>query len=75
MKTVVLQSRIKRLGCIWKDRTDYGDADDIRCIDKARQALEMYYKPGQPGTDVPYIKNREWRVAIKETSYHVVAQY
>ena len=71
MKLVVLQCRIKRLGCPWKDYMQYGTDEQIANVDSARQALQTV-RPGGTIAEDSYIKKREWRVVIKETTEHVV---
>ena len=68
MKLVVLQRRIKRLGCIWKDHTYYPLAE----MAPAKQDLAKYNPGGVYSTD-NYVKKREWRLVIRETIEQVIS--
>ena len=69
-KEIVLQKRIKRLGCIWKDHYHYNTTDHARSLDIARAAL-IDRRTGALG-EVPYTKKREWRVIVREIVEHVI---
>jgi hypothetical protein len=49
----------------------YGTDEQIANVDSARQALQTV-RPGGTIAEDSYIKKREWRVVIKETTEHVV---
>jgi hypothetical protein len=73
MKTIVLQARIKRQGCAWKDYFDYGDANNLEALDKARTDL-IRRQSGGLFAEASYVKRRNWRVIIKEIIEHVIEE-
>ena len=69
-KEIVLQKRIKRLGCIWKDHNRYDTIDHARSLNMARAAL-VDRRTGALG-ETSYTKKREWRVVVREIVEHVI---
>jgi hypothetical protein len=74
MNIIVLQNRIRRQGCVWKDYRVYSFQNELKALDAARTEL-IAIQPGGVFAECPSTQRRDWRVIVRETKEHVIEEY